>query len=68
MLQACITVMMGLTKYHVDRVNLQNTASTAYFPHPQPPKLLGCANYCIDRCDLNIVNVDGSGNWEIPEE
>jgi len=25
-------------------------------------------SYCVDRCDRNIVNVDGSGNWEIPEE
>jgi len=40
-----------------------NTASTPYFPHPRPPKLLGCANYCVDCCDLNIVNIDGSGNW-----
>jgi len=47
-----------------------STASTSkipYFPHPRPPKLLGCVNYCVDHCDLNIVNVDGSGNWEIQE-
>ena len=55
----------GLTKHRVD---LSNTASTTYFPHPQPPKLLGYANYCVDHCDLNIVHVDGSGNCEIPEE
>jgi len=45
------TFVMGLTKHRVYRVFSASTAAK---------KLLGCANYSVDRCDLNIVNVDGS--------